>query len=153
MQSRYELLTRYWMRLIWMIISLEHLCIIIWMEIFQIHSNFSEIKRNIHDNDIRNADDIQVPYDRLDIRRFSSRIAGAYLWNPLPLYVKIHQYAVSSTKRHINNDRWVCDIRRTKSQSSSNSPLVLRLSLLNTIPCRIAKIYGFCRMKRIRDSL
>ena len=39
---------------------------------------FFHIARNIYDNDIcdiRNADDIQVPYGRLDIRRFSIRIA------------------------------------------------------------------------------
>ena len=44
---------------------------------------FFHIDRNIYDNDIRdirNADDIQVPYGRLDIRRFSIRIAGANIW-------------------------------------------------------------------------
>ena len=50
--------------------------------------SFSHINRNIHDYDVCNADDIQVPYGRLDIRRFSIKIAGANLWNSLPVYVK-----------------------------------------------------------------
>ena len=54
----------------------------------QMYSNLFQINRYIHDYDIRNADDIQVPYDRLDIRQFSIRIAGANLWNSLPMYVK-----------------------------------------------------------------
>ena len=37
---------------------------------------------------MRKADDMQVPYGRLDIRRFSIRIAGANLCISLPLYVK-----------------------------------------------------------------
>ena len=59
------------------------------MEMFQVHSKFFfHINRNIHDYELRNADDIQVPYSRLDIRRFSIIIAGANLWNSLPVYVK-----------------------------------------------------------------
>ena len=54
----------------------------------QMHSNFFHINRNIHDYELRNADDTQVPYGRLDIRRFSIIIAGANLWNFLPVYVK-----------------------------------------------------------------
>ena len=50
--------------------------------------NFFHINRNIHDYELRNADHIQVPYGRLDIRRFSIVIAGANLWNSLPVYVK-----------------------------------------------------------------
>ena len=50
--------------------------------------NFFHINRNIHDYELRDADDIQVPYGRLDIRRFSIIIAGANLWNSLPVYVK-----------------------------------------------------------------
>ena len=45
--------------------------------------HFYHIDRNIHDYDIRNADDIQVPYDSLDIRQLSIRIAGANLWKSL----------------------------------------------------------------------
>ena len=69
---------------------------------FQMHSIFFHINRNIHDYDICNADDIQVPYGRLDIMRFSIIIAGAKLRYSLPLYVKnastIHLY-----KRYLNN--------------------------------------------------
>ena len=44
---------------------------------FQMHFIFFHINRNIHDYDTRNADEIQVPYGRLDIMRFSISIAGA----------------------------------------------------------------------------
>ena len=56
---------------------------------FQMHSKkFFHINRNIHYYELRDADDIQVPYGRLEIRRFSIIIAGAILWNSLPVYVK-----------------------------------------------------------------
>ena len=49
---------------------------------------FFQINRNIHDYDVCSADDIHVPYGRLDIRRFSIRITGANVWNTLPEYIK-----------------------------------------------------------------
>ena len=50
--------------------------------------DFFHINRNILDYELRNADYIQVPYGKLYIRRFSIIIAGANLWNSLPVYVK-----------------------------------------------------------------
>ena len=49
---------------------------------------FFHIDSNIHDYELHDADDIQVPYGRLDIRRFSIIIAGANVWNSLPVYEK-----------------------------------------------------------------
>ena len=66
---------------------------------FQMHSNFFHINRNIHDHDIRNADDIQVPYGRLDFRRFSIKIAGASLWNSLHMYVKTLVLSMPQVKK------------------------------------------------------
>ena len=59
-----------------------------WLRIYQIHSNIFRVNRNIHDYDVRSADDIYVPYGRLDIRRYDIRIAGTNLWNTLPQYKK-----------------------------------------------------------------
>ena len=56
----------YWTCLISINLPLEYLCIFL--------SN-----RNIHWYDIHNANDIHVPYDRLDIRRFGIRIAGGFM--------------------------------------------------------------------------
>ena len=64
--------------------------------------NFFHVNRNIHDYELRNADAIQVPYGRLDIRRFSIIIAGANLWNSLPVYVK-NANTVHLFKRYIKN--------------------------------------------------
>ena len=64
--------------------------------------NFFHVNRNIHDYELRNADDIQVPYGRLDIRRFSIIIAGANLWNSLPVYVK-NANTVHLFKRYLKN--------------------------------------------------
>ena len=70
--------------------------------------NFFHVDRNIHDYEFRNADDIQVPYGRLDIRRFSIIIAGANLWNSLPVYVK-NANTVHLFKRYLNN--YLLDIK------------------------------------------
>ena len=44
--------------------------------------------RNVHQYNIRNADELYVPYARLDIRKFSIKISGVKLWNVLPNYIK-----------------------------------------------------------------
>ena len=44
--------------------------------------------RNVHQYNVRNADELYVPYARLDVRKFSLKIAGAKLWNALPNYIK-----------------------------------------------------------------
>ena len=49
---------------------------------------FFQFNRDIHNYDVRNADDIHVPYGRLDIRRFSIKISGAIIWNALPGCIK-----------------------------------------------------------------
>ena len=70
--------------------------------------NFFQINRNIHDHDVRSADDIHVPYGRLDIRRFSIRITGANVWNTLPEHIKstssIHLFK-RSLKNHLLDRR------------------------------------------------
>ena len=70
---------------------------------FQMHSKFFlHINRNIHNYELRNGHDIQVPYGRLDIRRFSIIVAGANLWNSLPVYVK-NARTIHLFKRYLNN--------------------------------------------------
>ena len=44
--------------------------------------------RNVHQYNLRNADELYVPYARLDVRKFSLKIAGAKLWNILPNHIK-----------------------------------------------------------------
>ena len=59
---------------------------------------FFQINRNIHDYAVRSANDIHVPYGRLDIRRFNIRITGANVWNILPEYTK------STSSKHFLNE-------------------------------------------------
>ena len=56
----------------------------IFMEYFQRNAD-------IHDHGLRNAPDLHVPYGRLDIRKFSIKLAGANLWNSLPDIVQNSQ--------------------------------------------------------------
>ena len=44
--------------------------------------------RDIHHHETRGSVDLNVPYDRMDIRKFSLKISGARLSNSLPGYVK-----------------------------------------------------------------
>ena len=44
--------------------------------------------RNVHQYNVRNADELYVPYARLDVKKFSLKIFGAKLWNVLPTYIK-----------------------------------------------------------------
>ena len=42
----------------------------------------------MHSHNVRNADELYVPNARLDVRKFSLKIAGGKLWNVLPNYMK-----------------------------------------------------------------
>ena len=72
--------------------------------------------RDIHHHETRGSVDLNVPYGRLDIRKFSLKISGAKLWNSLPGYVKESNYLVSFKKQLKNYliDRnigcWICPI-------------------------------------------
>ena len=63
-----------------------------------LYGNIPDIFRNyfqrnaaVHDHNLLNANDLCVPYGRLDIRKFSIKIAGANLWNSPPSLVKNSQ--------------------------------------------------------------
>ena len=53
-----------------------------------IFRNYFQRNADVHDHNLRNANDLYVPYGRLDIRKFSIKIAGANLWNSLPSLVE-----------------------------------------------------------------
>ena len=57
----------------------------------EIFRNYFQRNADVHDHNLRNANDLYVPYGRLDIRKFSIKIAGANLWNSLPSFVKNSQ--------------------------------------------------------------
>ena len=58
----------------------------------EIFGNYFQRNADVHDHNLRNANDnLYVPYGRLDIRKFSIKIAGANLWNSLPSFVKNSQ--------------------------------------------------------------
>ena len=48
--------------------------------------------RNVHQYNVRNADELYVPYARLDVKKFSLKISGANLWNVLPTYITESSY-------------------------------------------------------------
>ena len=56
-----------------------------------IFRNYFQRNADVHDHNLRNANDLYVPYGRLDIRKFSIKIAGANLWNSLPPLIKNSQ--------------------------------------------------------------
>ena len=57
----------------------------------EIFRNYFQRNADVHDHNLRNVNDLYVPYGRLDIRKFSIKIAGANLWNSLPSFVKNSQ--------------------------------------------------------------
>ena len=57
----------------------------------EIFRNYFQRNADVHDHSLRNVNDLYVPYGRLDIRKFSIKIAGANLWNSLPSLVKNSQ--------------------------------------------------------------
>ena len=44
--------------------------------------------RNLHQYNVRNVDELYVPYARLDVRKFNLKISGTKPWNVLPNYIK-----------------------------------------------------------------
>ena len=50
--------------------------------------NYFTRNNSIHEYSTRGANEIHVPFGRLDIRNFSIRIHGAKVWNSLPSFVK-----------------------------------------------------------------
>ena len=57
----------------------------------EIFRNYFQRNADVHDHNLRNVNDLYVPYGRHDIRKFSIKIAGANLWNYLPSFVKNSQ--------------------------------------------------------------
>ena len=55
--------------------------------------------RDIHHHETRGSVDLNVPYGRLDIRKFSLKISGARLWNSLTGYIKESNSLVSFKKQ------------------------------------------------------
>ena len=69
--------------------SLVLSCMNVYMATFLIYfRNYFQRNADIHDHNLRNVNDLYVPYGRLDIRKFSVKIAGPNLWNSLPSSVK-----------------------------------------------------------------
>ena len=58
--------------------------------------------RNVHQYNVRNADELYVPYARLNIRKFSIKISGAKLWNVLPNHIK-ESSSVDVFKQNLRN--------------------------------------------------
>ena len=56
-----------------------------------IFRNYFQRNVDVHDHYLWNTNDLYVPCGRLDIRKFSIKIAGANLWNSLPSFVKNSQ--------------------------------------------------------------
>ena len=51
-------------------------------------SDYFERNRNVQQCNTRQADDLRVPFARLNVRIFSIKIRGAQVWNSLPQYIK-----------------------------------------------------------------
>ena len=64
-----------------------------------VFTNYFIRNRDIHHHETQGSVDRNVPYGRLDIRKFSLTIRGARLWNSLPGYVKESNSLVSFKKQ------------------------------------------------------
>ena len=53
-----------------------------------IFRNCFQRNADVHDHNIRNVNDLYVPYGRLGIRKFNIKIARPNWWNSLPSFVK-----------------------------------------------------------------
>ena len=75
-----------------------------------IFRNYFQINAAVHDHNLRNANDLHVPYGRLDIRIFSIRVTGANLWNSLPLFVNNSQsiHIFKKNMRHYLIEEKMC---------------------------------------------
>ena len=51
-------------------------------------SEYFERNRNVHHCNTRQADDLRVPFARLNVRKFNMKIHGAQVWNSSPQYIK-----------------------------------------------------------------
>ena len=67
-----------------------------------IFRNYFQRNVDVHDHNHRNANDLYVPYGRLDIKKLSIKIAGANLWNSPPSFVKNSQsiHILKKNMRH-----------------------------------------------------
>ena len=54
----------------------------------EVFDNFFQRNNSVHGHNTRQADDLQVPYARLDIRKSCLKVHGANLWNNIPILVK-----------------------------------------------------------------
>ena len=66
----------------------------IYGNVTDIFNNYSQRNRDIHGLDIRNADDLHVPYGRLDMRKFSIKIAGQICGNRSHCILKIPHLSI-----------------------------------------------------------
>ena len=67
-----------------------------------IFRNYFQWNADVHDHNLRNANDLYVPYGRLDISKFNIKIAGANFWNSLPSLVENSQsiHILKKNMRH-----------------------------------------------------
>ena len=72
-----------------------------------IFNDFYTCNRNIHGRETRQANDLHVPYGRLDIRQNSMKIHGANMWNSIPEHVKMSEsvYLFKQRMRNFLLDR------------------------------------------------
>ena len=78
-----------------------------------IFRNYFQRNAAVHDHNLRNANDLHVPYGRLDIRSFSIKVTGANLWNSLLSFVKNSQsiHVFKKNMRHYLTERKRCTER------------------------------------------
>ena len=54
----------------------------------EVFDNFFQRNNSVHGHNTRQANDLHVPYARLDIRKSCLKVHGANLWNNIPVLVK-----------------------------------------------------------------
>ena len=71
--------------------------------------NLFHTNSNFHDHDTRHSEDLNVPYGRIDVRKFSIKIHGAKLWNSIPDQIKNAQsiYMFKQQFRNYLIELWV----------------------------------------------
>ena len=94
-----------------------------------IFRSYFQRNADVHDRNLRNANDLHVPYGRLDIRKFSINIAGTNLWNSLPLFVKNSQSVNIFKKKYETLLNW--EIKMDLKVSLIHCPSLMHISLFN----------------------
>ena len=63
-------------------------------------SDFFSKNSDVHVHNTRKADDLHIPFARTHVRKFSTKINGALVWNSIPILIR-QSKSVEIFKRNV----------------------------------------------------